>query len=210
MKQLPYFYREKMTRKPSLLLMKKIRKCSVCGKKFAYLNTMSFINTSYNLVTKEKMCFECAYWTYFINNPPSDIQIADGKCYRVLPFVDTPDMFTLLGGGGTVRYFVTKDFKTIKSNDVWTIGTIPPAFRDKLPDTGWFCDKRIYLRIEHFDRKCSEIGCFDRYKCLRFRTELELKNGAFNQVPDNWIKGEEHCSRFTDTDLVYNYKSPLI
>lgn len=191
-------------------IIKRVRVCSECGKKFVYLSTNDYSGEYYKNISQKGMCFECAYWESLANADNEHIQVADGVCYRILPYVENPDMFTILGGNGVVRYFVTKDFNTVKSNDVWMIGRVPERFRKYFPDTGWFCHKRIYKRILNFNLKCSEAGCFDRYKCLRFRTEIELRNGPYNKVPDNWKKGDEHCSKFTDTDLVYNFKQELL
>ena len=203
-------YRQQHRLIHDLELMSYVRKCSVCNKKFIKIDRTATDGDLSSYVEERKMCYECAFWSDFIEKPkPNGLQVVNGVCYLVLPFIEKPTIFMLLGGGGKKRFFVSKERKVFKSNDVWLIGTIPAQFRDKLPDTGWFCDRRVYGKLLSFNRMCKEIGCFDRYKCFRFRTELELQNGPFNTIPDDWITGGEHCGFFINTDLVENYSSPI-
>ena len=190
-------------------LLRHVRKCTCCGKLFLYERPPLRTSEAYLFVKEQGMCFECGYWSGLIAKPPEYMQIASGICYNVMPYVENPTISMILGGKGKRVFFITKDMKAIKSNDVWLIGTIPSLFRDRLKDTGWFCDGKTYKKILNFDKKCNAIGCLDRYKCFRFRTELEIKNGPFNEVPENWEDGGEHCRRFVNTDLICDYQSPI-
>lgn len=194
-----------------LELMSCVRRCSVCNKKFIKIDRTVHEDDDLSAYAEEhKMCYECAYWSVFLESPrPEGLQVTGGVCYQVLPFVEEPTIYMLLGSRGEKRYFVTRQLEVIKSNDVWRIGRIPERFRDKLPDTGWFCNKSIYGKITNFNKRCNEIGCLDRYKCLRFKYELELENRPFNKVPEDWVAGGEHCLYFINTDLLENYVSPI-
>lgn len=190
-------------------LLVHIKKCSLCNKKFfipdfAYNKSK---NEYYKYIVQNGLCYECAYWSDLISSPPKYLQIANGKSYKFLPFVKNKKVFMTLGGSGQVRYFITKDFQTFKSNDVWLIGTIPEQFRKELQDTGWFCDARVYRKITNFNGRCEAIGCLDRYKCFRYDLTKEPKDGPYNIVPENWIPGGEHCGFFINIDSILNYNS---
>lgn len=193
-----------------LHLMPHIKRCEVCDKKFLRIKRVpKGADDLSGMVDSRHICYECAYWLQFIEKRPEHIQIANGVCYQIFPFIEEPTLSMLLGGDGKKRFFVTKDRQVIKSNDIWVIGTIPERFRDQLPDTGWFCNKSVYGRLFNFNKMCREVGCLDRYKCFRFRTELELENGPFNQLPKKWNVGDEHCRYFIHTDGIENYVSPI-
>lgn len=194
-----------------LFLMSHIRRCSVCNKKFLRYDRKveAGIADSWEYVREHKVCFECGFWMQLIEHRPDGLQVINGVCYRILPFVDEPKFTMLLGSNGKKYYFVTTDRKPFKSNDVWRIGVVPQQFRNQLQDTGWFCDKSVYGRLLNFDKMCKEVGCLDRYKCFRFRTELEIKNGPYNEVPKKWVVGGERCRYFINTDKIKNYVSPL-
>lgn len=193
------------------MLMALVRKCNVCKKKFfrAEYSLKRSSNDILDYAKENGVCFECAYWLHLMKHKPKGFQVANGIAYRVLPFIEQPTISMLLGSKGKKYYFVTKRRKLIKSNDVWVIGKIPERFRKDISDTGWFCDKRVYGRLLRFDRLCKEVGCLDRYKCFRFDTKLELKNGPFNKVPEKWVIGGERCGFFINTDLIKDYISPL-
>ena len=194
----------------SLKMMSCIWRCSVCDKKFIKVDRVTKGDDDLtHIVNERQVCYECAYWLNLIANKPDAMQVANGICYQVLPFIEEPTLSMLLGGGGAKRFFVTKDKQVIKSNDVWVIGKIPKRFREQLPDTGWFCDKKVYGKLLRFNSLCREVGCLDRYKCFRFMVELELENGPFNQLPRKWNVGDEHCRYFINTDWIENYVSPI-
>ena len=193
-----------------LMFMPCIRKCDVCGKKFVHYERPPKNDDDLTVYTsKHNVCYECAFWLTFIDNKPKELQVANGIAYKIFPFIEEPTLSMLLGGNGKKRFFVTKDRQVIKSNDVWVVGTIPQHFRDKLPDTGWFCNKSVYGRILRFNKMCKEVGCLDRYKCFRFRTDLELENGPYNTLPKGWETGDEHCGFFVNTEGIENYVSPI-
>lgn len=198
-------------RKGWVFLIPRIRKCNACGKKYLRMEykLKKEISEVHNYVKEHEVCFECGYWLYLIEHKPEGLQIANGICYKILPFVEKPGFTIMLGSKGKTFFFVTKEKEVIKSNDVWRIGKIPERFRDRLPDTGWFCDRRVYEKLSKFNKPCKAMGCLDRYKCFRFNTELELENGPFNEVPKNWITGGEHCKHFLNTDLIENYVSSI-
>lgn len=194
-----------------LKLISQVSKCKMCGKKFLRIDHRVYCceQSLLEYVKEKDICYECAFWTSLIDNPPDGLQVTGGKCYKVLPFIDNPTIYMTLGGNGKVRYFLTNEYKLIKSNDVWLIGAIPQRFKSQLPETGWFCSKKAYEKFLSFDGRCYEKGCFDRYKCLRFRAEIELDEGAFNTLPQVWNYGDEHCRDFINTDELDNYVSPI-
>lgn len=183
----------------------------MCGKKFLRIDhpIRNGAETLARIVKEKDICYECAFWTNLIDEPPDGLQVTGGKCYNVLPFIENPTIYMTLGSGGNTRYFLTNDYELIKSNDVWFIGTIPQRFKEHLPNTGWFCSKKVYEKWSNFNGRCYERGCFDRYKCLRFKTEIEIQEGAFNSLPPVWKYGDECCRDFINTDEIENYVSPI-
>ena len=190
----------------SITLLPRVRKCRFCGKKFFF---PKYLEDEADRYVASGLCYECAYWRKFIDHIPRYLQIANGKCYKVLPFVKNPEPFMTLGGNGRKKYFVSKGLEPIVSNDVWLIGTIPERFRYKLVDTGWFCNESAYNSLCKFNKKCIEVSCLDRYRCFRFNTDLELKNGPYNTIPSDWEIGGEHCGFFLDTKKIIDYTSPI-
>jgi len=196
----------KNLKRDGITLLPRVRKCRLCGKKFFY---PEFLEKEVDRYVASGLCFECGYWRKFLDHIPRHLQVTNGKCYKVLPFVSNKEPYMTLGGNGKKRYFVTKELKPIMSNDVWFIGTIPERFRYRLADTGWFCNESAYKSLCKFNKKCMEAGCLDRYRCFRFDTSIELKNGPYNTIPSDWVLKGEHCGFFLDTEKIIDYISPI-
>lgn len=162
------------------------------------------------LMNKEGLCYDCAYWENVYRNPPKDIEFLGNRCLKILPMVKKRDKTMLLGGKGKLRYFVRNDLSVIRSNDIWTIGTVPENYREKLPSTIREITNAAYKKLSKHSRKCMARGCFDRYNCIRYRIELENDHiGAFNEVSPFWKVGGENCKDFVNTKEIISDDSSV-
>lgn len=176
-------------------LINGIRFCQFCGERMLFQGYELRDRLS-RIMTKEKICYECAYWKELLEYPLKNLEVVDNKLLRILPLVPKRDRSMLLGGDGKMRYFMRTDHTLFKSNDVWTIGTIPERFRVKFPTTAFELTSNSFKRLSRDSNKCIARGCFDRYHCLRYKIEIEEENGPYNIIPKNWKTGDEHCRFF--------------
>lgn len=168
--------------------------CTHCGKEIAKNNQPTKGAIS-KIMQNTGMCYECAYWTNFMDSPPPYLEIIGGTCYNVCPMAKrVPN--AMLGSKNT-KYILRKDGSVERSNDIWNLGDVPLSFRNKLRDTAYWVDKRIYDRLKDFGlRRCKAKGCMDRYHCLQFDYRIEFDEGPYNIVPITWIVGDENCKDF--------------
>lgn len=178
--------------------------CSRCGK--AYFTHNMYTNSEiYRLMESEQICWECAYWEKFMLAPPEHTEVIGNRCYQILPFVQSPDIYQILGGGGEVRYFLKKDGTCCKSNDIWWLNIIPWQYQQQLKPTGWWITKRFYERLIKMKQPCTARGCLDRYRCYRYQYQLEFTQAPYNAVPRDWVAGDEHCPAFLPLSEIQGY-----
>lgn len=186
------------------MLRDKIKSCSECGKKILDFG-FDKNNPIYKIMKERNLCYECAYWLDFIENPPECLEIISGKCYQVFPEQQKTPM-KILGSGGKMHYLLRRNGEIEKSNDVWFVSEIPQKYRDRLKDTAWWVEKRVYFKLRRLPFKCWSKGCMDRYYCYRYDYRREFnENGPFNIPPKEWIKGSEHCKEFVDILEIHDY-----
>ena len=175
----------------------KMDKCSYCGQNVLYygLNEKSDIC---KIMLRDKICYDCAYWTNFMDNQDKNIEVIAGKCYRVYEYRKNKTVNMVLGCD-RVRYLMRKDFSVVKSNDIWPIGDVPARFRDKIQDTAYWINEKIFKRLSRLGKvKCSAVGCLDRYHCLFYDYKIEFTRPLFNVVPLTWVPGGENCRDFVN------------
>lgn len=188
-------------RKMKQRLLNGVRRCSCCGAKMLFQG----YNTDHRLsrlMEQRMICYECAFWWDLIDFPPKDIEITSSKVLKINPFIENKEKTMYLGGKGKVRYFMRPDGTLIKSNDVWTVGTIPERFLPLLKRTLFEIAPWQYYRMFRYPGRCKAKACFDRYRCLRYKIEIENKRGAYNIVPKYWKIGGEHCKSFLDNQAI--------
>jgi hypothetical protein len=108
--------------------------CTICGKDSKF-NTMPDCPEG-QIIIRDRVCFECAFWTNKIENPLPNRAIIEGKHYTVN--AGTAHKGPFLGFGGRrvkVRYF---DGYDVESNNIWHQGEIPEHFKDRLPNNAEF------------------------------------------------------------------------
>lgn len=178
--------------------------CARCGKKYFTYNI--YTNSEiYRLMERKKICWECAYWEKFITLPPDHLEIIGNKCYQIFPFIESPDMFQILGGGGKTKYLLKRDGTCNKVNDIWWLNTIPWQYQQQLKPTGWWVTKKFYERFIRMKKPCTAKGCLDRYHCYRYQYQQEFGAAPYNKVPLDWIVGDEHCPAFLPLKEIKDY-----
>lgn len=175
-----------------------IKFCKICGTRIL-MQGYNPQNRLAHIMSSKQICYECAFWEDLIAYPPEYMEIVGNKCMRIMPMVQTKDKSIILGGKGKKRYFIRPDWSLFMSNDIWIISTIPQFFQKKLLPTATEISKSLYERLLKNNKRCQAIACFDRYKCLRYKNELEV-NGAYNKVPAKWKPGNEYCKYFINID----------
>ena len=179
------------------------RKCPCCGKMF-WDFTSTTDGRAFNKAWKGLVCHDCASWLRFIKEKSPNREVIAGVCYDFLPpqtVLNPGDML----GGGHMKYILKKDNTIKKSNDIWKIGEVPLQFRELLPDTGWWITRRIYYRLKRGFFDCENVGCFDRYHCLRYDVRKEYGKGPYNMVPKTWQVGNEKCPSFCNILDIEHY-----
>ena len=177
--------------------------CPCCGKKF--WNFTSIANAQdYNKDWQGLVCGDCAIWLDFIKSPKPCMEIIGGICYEFLP----PQRDIGAGdtlGGGRMKYILKKDGSAKKSNDIWKIGEVPYHLREQLPDTGWWCSRSVFQRMQRMPFICRNQGCYDRYHCLRYDFRQEYETGPYNAIPKDYCIGDEKCKSFVNILEIEHY-----
>lgn len=169
--------------------------CKRCGKQVYAFNLDKDERLCVTMLRKH-ICWECAYWEWFLSHLPERLEIIGNKCYQIFPFIKNPNFNQILGDNGKVKYLLKKDGSCIRTNDTWLINTIPFKYQDKLPPTGWWATKRVYKSLQRSQHKCVAKGCLDRYHCYRYQYQIEFDAPIYNKVPKDWIVGSERCPAF--------------
>nr|WP_319393438.1 hypothetical protein [uncultured Desulfobacter sp.] len=109
--------------------MVKTYACQCCGK--------TYIKNLNPDVYLERNCFECSFWllkTEYYEDLTDRRVVVDGNHYMISAVTDTYPK----GFGG--RQFIIQFFdgRIIKTNNLWSQGSIPDRFREMLPDNAVF------------------------------------------------------------------------
>lgn len=154
------------------------------------------------LMKRDNLCFCCAFWKDKIYKPSQEREIINGVHYIFYPWIPKKkksidirnDSYYVLHGDGSVR----------KSNNVTIQGKIPDRFKSRLKDTARFITKYAYNKLkDNVQFSCNKKGCFDRYHCYFYNTDIMERYGAWNKIPSNHVVGSEGCELFLDKDKVF-------
>jgi len=175
--------------------------CKLCGKKEYIDDYVDHTITS--VMKKEQICYQCAFWKDKIEHPNPNRIIVGHSYYIANPYVKRP-MNRTKGMDGREFYIRMFDGTLIKTNNLWCQGKIPEHFQQNFPNTANFLSLMTFQKLSHDDHKCFAMGCWNRYHCLRYNTELE-KDGAFNTIPASYKIGSDNCPSFINfTELREN------
>lgn len=170
--------------------------CSFCGKQEDIEAFRSIKNPLVSRMRNKQICFDCAYWMNWQNNPEPDTIVISGKLYKLTtPLKQLPLNKTR---ARALRFIVktgTKEVYTI--TDMILRGAIPKRLSQLIPDQYKFITRDEYRRIIGFDADmCLSKGCFDRYHCLWYRADIAEPDEPWNIVPKDYQIGGENCPSF--------------
>lgn len=174
--------------------------CRVCGAVYScfFFTKRSMIR---RIMFEEGVCGACAAWMSREIDPCAKEEVIGGVVYKVYPYCKEKEVGDFLGGKGkTVGIMNLKTLKVYKSNDVWEVGTPPPAF--KTPDTAIFVDKSFATPLKEGPFECYGTLCLDRYTCAFYFKEKMEKNGPANNIPKDWKDGGERCHTYLNINKI--------
>lgn len=172
--------------------------CSVCGKEENLEVFRSIKNPLVSRMRNEQICFDCAYWTSWLNGPEPDTIVISGKLYKLtIPLKKLPLSKTRAKALQFLAKANTKDVYAV--TDMVLRGTIPMRLSKLVPDQYKFITRDEYRRIIRFDAEmCLSKGCFDRYHCLWYRADIAEPDEPWNTIPNNYQIGGESCPSFVN------------
>lgn len=169
-------------------------KCRLCGSMYG-LFLYDYRSPIWNTMWEEGVCGKCATWMTREIDPEAEEYVIDGCVYRVYPYREDVKIGELLGQRGKTFFILRlSDCHVIKSNDVWVVGTPPPAF--KTEDTAVFVPGIYHYPLCDGPSRCHGVTCLDRYTCALYIKELEEPDGPRNTIPKDWIDGDERCREY--------------
>lgn len=172
--------------------------CSYCGKQEDLEAFRSIKNPLVSKMRNERICFDCAYWMNWLNNPEPGTVVISGKLYKLnTPFKRLPFRRTRARALKFVIKVGTKEIYAI--TDITFRGAIPERLSKMVPDQYKFITRDEYRRIVRFESEmCLSKGCFDRYHCLWYRADIAEPDEPWNIVPKDYQIGGENCPSFID------------
>ncbi len=170
--------------------------CPYCGKQEDLEAFRAINNTLVSRMRNEQICFDCAYWMNRISNPEPDTIIVSGNLYKLTTPLERPPL-------RNTRAVALKFLVKVDTKDVYAVtnmilrGSIPTRLASLVPDQYKFITREEYRRVIGFNAEmCLSKGCFDRYHCIWYRTDIAEPDEPWNTVPNNYQIGDEHCPSF--------------
>lgn len=174
--------------------------CSNCGKVEPLIClTQSPIA---QLIRKEKLCYECAFWMQYAKTPYKDGAIVNGCLYKFSPTHES-----------TKRKCLKNKFFAV---DVWTkelvyssqrpqfMAKVPARFKKQFPDKYKFISLRTYKILRERHNECLSKGCWDRYYCYWYNASKAEPSTPWNEIPHYHKSGGEGCESFIDKTTMYD------
>lgn len=166
--------------------------CLYCGSPVR----MASFNLLYEIpkiMHREHLCYRCASWERRMENPDPNRIIIDSNLYVAYPFDKTPNHFK--AQKGRIYFIIFWDGRTLKTNNMQIIDTVPEPLRPAFPDTAVFAGYHKYRKVRAmYGYHCHRKGCWDRYNCLWYDLAKEKK--PWNKIPKDWVPGGEYCPNY--------------
>lgn len=172
--------------------------CSFCNKREDLEAFRTIKNPLVSRMRNERICFDCAYWTNWLNNPEPGTIIANGELYKLTaPLIRLPINKTRAKALKFLAKVGTKDVYAVENMIVR--GKIPARLSKLIPDQYKFITRDEYRRIVRYDSDmCLSKGCFDRYHCLWYRADIAEPDEPWNTIPKDYQIGSELCPSFVN------------
>lgn len=172
--------------------------CTCCGKREDLEAFRSLRNPLVSKMRSEQICFECAYWLNWLENPEPDTITMNGKLYKLDP--PLRQLPVCQATAKSLRFVIkigTKEVYAVKN--MMLKGTVPAHLSHLIVDQYRFIARDEYCRIIGFNAEmCLSKGCFDRYHCLWYRKDIAEPNEPWNIIPKDYQIGGECCPSFID------------
>lgn len=178
--------------------------CSHCGKQEDLEAFRSIRNPLVSKMRNEQICFDCAYWINWLNNPEPDTIVISGKLYKLAsPLQQLPLSKTR---ARALQFIVKADtVQVYATTNLILRGVIPPKLLQLFPNQYNFITRDEYRRIIGFDAEmCLSKGCFDRYHCLWYRADIAEPVEPWNIIPKDYQIGDECCPSFINKYKLYH------
>lgn len=178
--------------------------CTNCGQTVPFNLYYSETPIARRMRVKS-LCFDCAFWTDYMEHPQVDTTIVSGTLYVFVP-IDTP-LFNKQRRRqkGIVFARNMETGEPVYALGCQRIANVPDNFKDLLPDQYRFISEETYaIMISRMGRDCLAKGCWDRYQCLWYNRQKAEPVKPWNTVPPYHNPGDENCESFINTDLMYN------
>lgn len=178
--------------------------CSNCGKQEDLEAFRSIKNPLVSKMRNKQICFECAYWMNQLSTPEPDTIIVSGKLYKLtMPLERLPLSKTR---AKALQFIVRAGTKEVYAVTGMILrGVIPPRLSQLVQDQYKFITRDEYCRVIRFDAEmCLSKGCFDRYHCLWYRSDIAEPDEPWNIIPKDYQIGGERCPSFINKYKLYN------
>lgn len=180
--------------------------CSRCGQtvKISRFNSQAPMA---NLMRKETLCFDCAFWVNYTQHPMPDTHIIDGALYTFQPVADVLQYMKRRNTDKIAFAYELETDTPVYSFVCKFITNVPNNFKEQYPDQFKFISKRTYVIMTgRVYKECLSKGCWDRYHCLWYNKQKAEPNKPWNDIPTYHQIGGEHCESFIDQETMYNVK----
>lgn len=178
--------------------------CSICGSTYSF-NLYPSQSSLARIMRTKSLCFDCAFWMDYKDNPQVDTQIISGKLYRVL---FKKDILYKKQSRKRKGIILARDLRTgdlVYSFDYQYIADVPERFKNIFPDQFRFIsESTYYLLYTRANKECLAKGCWDRYHCYWYNKDKAEPNNPWNTIPHYHKVGDEGCESFINKDTMYN------
>ena len=177
--------------------------CSICGNSYT-IEAYSMNKEISRIMRDNKICFNCAFCINAIEHKPQHSALINGTLFRCQEFTGKNIGCTYNHENFRLVHRLS-DGAAVIIKIIEPIVYLPEPLKDVYHDEYKFISKDIYNKIKEYEAPyCKDKGCFDRYHCYFYHKEQTEKEGAWNQVPQSHIIGDEECVSFINKFNMYD------
>lgn len=178
--------------------------CSCCGKRILTDQYRTIKSPIVVKMLEARLCFDCAYWKNWLENPEANTVVISGSVYKVTGKFFTPSRRQARSKSIYFLYDV-KDQEPCACTDLLFRGRIPEPIQKDLPDQYKLITRDEYIRLTTYEAECClSKGCFDRYHCVWYNAQIAEPDGPWNKIPRRHTIGSEDCPSFVNKNELRN------
>lgn len=156
-------------------------------------------------IRTQSLCFNCAFWMDYKENPRPDTAIINGKLYTFQSHEETLWNKWQRKKRGIVFAQNISTGTFVYAFNVRRIADVPVNFRKEFPDQYHFVSLETYaIAAERACRDCLAKGCWDRYNCFWYNRQKAEPGKPWNKIPSYHKVGDEKCESFVNKETMYN------